>query len=579
MATNDWNVTTDDYDIYAQGGDTVTTTPGSPVMNEDREIEMDPYYFPMSTLPRSTMDLDPNNTGPTNDFWTHFPITIDINGYIFYNNENTGINIRGPAGMSTVHFDELTPAQKESLKGADGQDGANGVDGIDGENGLDGLDAYHVWLRDNGYEEDEHPISEFYAYIGGLSNLLLKAGEGTGSLILNYNGNENSADGAGSLASGFGTQATGDFSFTTGYGTTAANDYQTVLGKYNNPMPFTLLEIGNGADAQHLSNALAVTTDGNLLAAGQVIDGANNTLSNKVDKIAGKGLSTNDFNNTYKAFIDNYTVDSALNTSSINPVQNRVITDAINSILVNGGRPTQEENTDNSFLGFMHPTALTDGVVNTIEYTDGLRWNPDKNILKLSDNVSTGDYSIALGQGLTANYNNETVIGKYNDSTSGDLFEVGNGTSSNNLSNAFRVNQSGDIFAGGDVEDGSGNVLSNKQDILTFDSEPTEDSLNMVNSGDLYDYLVAHGIDPEGGLDLPEVDLLRNQVTALTARVTALETIVASLLNPREFIDDTYTYNTYLLGVNKGDLYIKLKENEPTPNNNEEDEREEETGE
>ena len=49
MATNDWNVTTDDYDIYAKGGDTVTTTPGSPVMNEDREIEMDPYYFPMST--------------------------------------------------------------------------------------------------------------------------------------------------------------------------------------------------------------------------------------------------------------------------------------------------------------------------------------------------------------------------------------------------------------------------------------------------------------------------------------------------------------------------------------------------
>ena len=122
MATNNWNVTTDDYDIYAQGGDTVTTTPGSPVMNEDREIEMDSYYFPMSTLPRSTMDLDPNNTGPTNDFWTHFPITIDINGYIFYNNENTGINIRGPAGMSTVHFDELTPAQKESLKGADGQE-------------------------------------------------------------------------------------------------------------------------------------------------------------------------------------------------------------------------------------------------------------------------------------------------------------------------------------------------------------------------------------------------------------------------------------------------------------------------
>jgi hypothetical protein len=575
MATNNWNVTTDDYDIYAQGGDTVTTTPGSPVMNEDREIEMDPYYFPGPRNP-SVMDPDPDNTGSTNDFWTHFPIVIDVNGYIFYNNENTGINIRGPAGVSTVHFDELTPAQKESLKGADGRDGSNGTNGVNGENGLDGLDAYHIWLRDNEYTEDEHPISEFYAYLGGLSNLLLKAGEGTGSLILNYNGNKNSADGAGSLASGFGTQTIGDFSFTTGYHTTAANNYQAVFGKFNNPMTNTILEIGNGNSDQQLSNALWLKNNGDLNVSGTITDGQGNILSNKVDKILGKGLSTNDFDNTYKAFIDNYTVDTSLSTASLNPVQNKVIAEAINNIQINGGRPTQERYFSDEFLGFMHPVSLTDGVVNTINYTDGLKWNPNKNILKLKYNTATGFYSIALGQGTTANFNNETVIGKYNNSVEGDLFEIGNGASSDNLSNAFRVTQSGDIIAGADVQDGLGNVLRNKQNTLTFDSEPTENSLNIVRSGDLYDYLTTHGINPEGGLDLPEVDLLKAQVTALTTRVATLEATVAALLNPREFIDDTYTYNTYLLGVDKGDLYIKLKEDESSQNN---ETGEEETGE
>lgn len=55
-------------------------------------------------------------------------------------------------------------------------------------------------------------------------------------------------------------------------------------------------------------------------------------LSNKVDKVPDKGLSTNDFTAAYKTKLDGIaagankiTVDSALSTTSTNPVQNKVI--------------------------------------------------------------------------------------------------------------------------------------------------------------------------------------------------------------------------------------------------------------
>ena len=54
-------------------------------------------------------------------------------------------------------------------------------------------------------------------------------------------------------------------------------------------------------------------------------------LDAKVDKVLGKGLSTNDFSNAYKDILDNYTVDSVLDSSSTNPIQNKTITDALNT--------------------------------------------------------------------------------------------------------------------------------------------------------------------------------------------------------------------------------------------------------
>lgn len=69
-----------------------------------------------------------------------------------------------------------------------------------------------------------------------------------------------------------------------------------------------------------------------------------------VAKETGKGLSTNDFSNTYKTKLDgieegaNKTiVDSALNKESTNPVQNKVIATKLEEITSRGGEPNTIE--------------------------------------------------------------------------------------------------------------------------------------------------------------------------------------------------------------------------------------------
>ena len=65
-------------------------------------------------------------------------------------------------------------------------------------------------------------------------------------------------------------------------------------------------------------------------------------LDGKVDKVSGKGLSTNDFTTAYKTKLDGIaaeankiTVDSALSGTSTNPVQNKVVTERIGTIEAN----------------------------------------------------------------------------------------------------------------------------------------------------------------------------------------------------------------------------------------------------
>ena len=570
---NNWNVNTDDYDIYNSQGEP-SSLPGSPSIDESGHIQYDEYYFPLSTTPRSMMDQDPNNTGPTNDFWTDYPISIDINGYIFYNGENTGINVRGPAGATIVRWEDLTPEQIAQLKGADGTNGTNGT------NGRDGLSAYEEWLVVNGWADDptHHPITDFYQYIADLANKIVSEGTGNGSIIFNYRGTQGTASGAGSTASGYNTTASGVNAFVAGLNNIAGYNNQFVIGQNNANDSGNLFEIGNGLNEIDRSNAFSVTRGGNIVAAGIITDGSGNVLSNKVDKVSGKQLSTNDFTNTYKDFLDNYTVDTQISSSSSNPVENRVIYTALEAVSAASSKPSQSSTSANTDFPLFLVADTSSNIMNSANFNTNITWNPYKKNLKTGAITSSYTGIIALGQGLQAGANNQVILGNYNEANANAIFQIGNGSNVNDRSDLLTLTSSTLTFDG-DIVDGGGNTLSGKQNTLTFDSAPTQNSTNPVTSGGIYTYLVQHGINPSGGLNIPEVTVLQGQVAILQSQVAALQTAVAAIGNPREITDDTYTSNTYVIGIDRDEFYIKLKGQEQQSNSEEEEEENEEQGE
>ena len=78
-----------------------------------------------------------------------------------------------------------------------------------------------------------------------------------------------------------------------------------------------------------------------------------------------------------------------------------------------------------------------------------------------SMNSINGNYSYAIGEGLTAQ-NDQFVLGKYNSSSSG-AFIIGNGNSVSSKSNSVEITRSGDINIRGVIKDLSGTTPNSGQ--------------------------------------------------------------------------------------------------------------------
>lgn len=111
------------------------------------------------------------------------------------------------------------------------------------------------------------------------------------------------------------------------------------------------------------------------------VDGLQEALSAKVDKVSGKGLSTNDYTTAEKnklagieAQANKTVVDSSLSTTSTNPVQNKVVKEALdeqNSSLVQGLATKADNSTVTALTGRVSQnetdiatqTARIDGII------------------------------------------------------------------------------------------------------------------------------------------------------------------------------------------------------------------------
>lgn len=570
MATNNWDINTDDYDLYGNQG-SPEALPGTPYIDGNGHliIPSDGWLNPQKG-DNSTMDED--NTGPTTDFWTNYPITIDVNGYLFYYGENTGVNVRGPAGLTNIRWEDLTEEQRNSLKGEDGKNGLDGADGAPGIDGRNGLSAYQVWLQDNGWLDhpEEHPIDDFYDFIANKNNGLVVAGNGEGSIILNYIGEHGSANGQGATSLGYGTSAAANNSIAAGTGTSTANSNQVAIGRYNATNANDIFTVGNGSNSSNLSNALSLDINGNLTTAGSMTDGNNNILSNKVDKVSGKQLSTNDFTNEYKTWIDNFTVDQSILQGSSNPVSNNAVYLALEDMQQYNAKPIQRLSNLDQDYNFFHPANLYNADLETALFTSGLTWNPVKKILKTGGTVTHSNV-FSFGEGLISSANNQFILGKYNEQNENDIFQIGYGTSNTVRRNYLHLDTSGNLRVLGTFIDGGGNALNNKQDKLTFDNTLVYASDNMVTSGTIYKYITDRGIDPVAGVQDSRVPNMLIDIGNLQTTVAQLVNAVAEIGNPRILQDDIRPMNYYTYGVNDGEFYIKLIEDETEDNNEEEE--------
>ena len=188
--------------------------------------------------------------------------------------------------------------------------------------------------------------------VGRKANTTIGARSATEGSGTTASGSISHAEGANTIASGneshaggLGSEAIGYTSFAHGHHTIANNDYEIAFGRHNSSNSDTLFSIGDGLSPEDRHNAFEITTNGGKLydkdiatmddiptslpANGGNADTINNhtvnadvpenavftdtiyddtqiksDIANKVDKVSGKSLSTNDLTNTLKSNYD-----------------------------------------------------------------------------------------------------------------------------------------------------------------------------------------------------------------------------------------------------------------------------------
>lgn len=95
--------------------------------------------------------------------------------------------------------------------------------------------------------------------------------------------------------------------------------------------------------------------------------------------------------------------------------------------------------------------------------------------------TAKGNRSSAAGKNTIAGYNDQFVLGYYNDNKEGNLFEIGNGTYETK-SNALEVDAEGNLIVSGSITDGNGNVLNQHFDQTVTLSTSAQTTATFTNA-------------------------------------------------------------------------------------------------
>ena len=234
----------------------------------------------------------------------------------------------GTETVTDTTYDEATTSTAGLMSAAD----KTFVDGVQAQ--LDGKMNATNPMGSGNFSMNESTASSTYSFAIGFqthANNIAAFAQGWGT----------KAYGSQSHAEGYRTIANGHRSHTEGDETIADCDDQHVQGRYNIADSTSAHIVGNGnstgsTDGDFRSNAYTLDWDGNGWFAGDVYVGSTSgtnkdegsvklatvaDLNNKVDKVSGKGLSTNDYTTDEKNKLAGIAAGATANTGTITAVQ------------------------------------------------------------------------------------------------------------------------------------------------------------------------------------------------------------------------------------------------------------------
>ena len=174
-----------------------------------------------------------------------------------------------------------------------------------------------------------------------------------------------------STAIGYDASANGTYSVAVGVGAVANGDNQIALGQFNAGDQINLLVVGNGTSSTTRSNAHTLSKSGvawfkgDVYTGGTSISGATKLakvteLDTKVDKIEGKGLSTNDFTDDLNTKLAGIAAGAEVNTIDTVKLNGEALTVTDKSVNIEVPIP-QAQNCDISYNADNLPISVMNG--------------------------------------------------------------------------------------------------------------------------------------------------------------------------------------------------------------------------
>lgn len=184
-------------------------------------------------------------------------------------------------------------------------------------------------------------------------------------------GHECHADKDYSTAIGYEAFANGTYSVAVGSGAVAHGDNQIALGQFNAGDQVNLLVVGNGTSSTTRSNAHTLSKSGvawfkgDVYTGGTSISGATKLakvteLNTKVDKVEGKGLSTNDFTDDLNTKLAGIAAGAEVNTINTVKLNGEALTVTDKSVNIEVPIP-QAQNCDISYNADNLPISVMNG--------------------------------------------------------------------------------------------------------------------------------------------------------------------------------------------------------------------------